>query len=80
MTEANNTFTKANTESKVSGAEAQDSDAECRANDIKSGLRDIQTICHPLKCKAMTGRQGSKVECRNLTRIDMSDHLQIIHW
>ncbi|KAH0536328.1 hypothetical protein FGG08_006782 [Glutinoglossum americanum] len=53
--EVDNIFAEADTESKVGSAEVQDSDAE-----FGTGLKDIEIICHPLKRKAKTGRQGSK--------------------
>ena len=82
MTEVDDIFAEADAKSKVGSAEIQDSDAEFGTDDIESGMRDIETetINHPLKRKAKTGRQGSKGECRNLISIDMSDHSQITHW
>jgi hypothetical protein len=76
----NDIFAEADAESKVGGAEIQDGNAEFGTDDIESRMRDIEAICHPLKCKAKTRKQGSQGECRNLISIDMSDHSQIIHW
>ena len=80
MTEVDDIFAEADAESKVGVAEIQDSDAEFGTDDIESGMKDIETICHPLKRKAKTGSQGSKGVYRNLTNINISDHSQIIHW
>jgi hypothetical protein len=79
MIEVDDIFAEADAESKVGGAEIQDSDAEFGTDDIESEIKDIETICYPLKRKAKTGSQGSKGACRNLANIDMSDHSQITH-
>ncbi|KAI9853669.1 MAG: hypothetical protein M1813_002029 [Trichoglossum hirsutum] len=60
MIEVDDIFAEADAESKVGGAEIQDSDAEFGTDDIESEIKDIETICYPLKRKAKTGSQGSK--------------------
>ncbi|KAI9860345.1 MAG: hypothetical protein M1813_006234, partial [Trichoglossum hirsutum] len=51
---------EADAESEVGRAEIQDGDVEFGTDDIESEMRNIEAICHPLKRKAKTGKQGSQ--------------------
>ena len=51
---------------KAGSTEIQDGSAEFEADGIESEMRDVVFVCHPLKRKARTGRQGSQGRCMNV--------------